>query len=60
MAPSARRRWNASPLAAETSAKACDAPGASELRIMTPAFDQALTLVIESIRAITSTSPLTC
>jgi hypothetical protein len=37
---------------------ACDAPAASELRIITPAFVQALTCCTVATRATIGTSPL--
>ena len=35
-----RRRWNAVPFAAESSMNACVDPGATDSRIITPAFTQ--------------------
>ena len=53
------RRWNANPFATEVRAKAWREPGASDSRIITPAFDQLSAAEREATRAMTSRSPLT-
>lgn len=60
MPPSFERRWKSTPLPADTNAKPFAAFAPSELRIITPVFDQLVAALTESTRALTSTSPLTC
>src|SRR5258708_32593075 len=57
--PSMRRRWKGTPLVADaaTSMNACAAEGDSALRIITPAFVQALTDWMEATRATIDPSP---
>jgi hypothetical protein len=52
------RRWNATPLAAETSISACVDPADSVSRIMTPAFDQLFTFCTLETRAWIVVSPV--
>src|SRR5581483_4803472 len=55
--PVASRRWNATPFAAETSTSPCAAFAASDSRIITPAFDQALVFCTVSTRIWIDPSP---
>ena len=56
--PSASRRWNARPLAPDTSMKACAEPAVSDPRNITPAFVQLATFCTEATRATIDPSPL--
>jgi hypothetical protein len=56
-AASARRRWNATPFAHETSMNACADEGSIEPRIMTPAFVQLATFWTDATRATIEPSP---
>ena len=57
MLSSDTRRWNATPLAWDTSMKACADEADSELRIMTPALTQFASSEIVATRATIVPSP---